>query len=245
MPRVGYAMPQQGFRPRTNPLGALAGLGLLGLGADNTFSGCVQGYDAQSNPVACNDPSAVVWMDANGNAVPAGTPAAGSAAPGVPTGSTLTYTGQWQTTITRNADDIVQAVIGGLPANGIGVINFASTAGMIAQTKVLGVAESGVNFVVTLQLQVTGSGFAQPSDIGAIVNHLVYSASGKMPLSSNVVVGGTPVSPVQPSQSSIFNLFGSGTSSVPGSSSLLTWFEQNAVTLLLVGAVAFFAVKKL
>ena len=32
MPRVAYAVPQQGFRPKTNPLGALAGLRLRGLG---------------------------------------------------------------------------------------------------------------------------------------------------------------------------------------------------------------------
>lgn len=33
MPRVGYALPMQGFRPRTNPAAALGRLGLRGLGA--------------------------------------------------------------------------------------------------------------------------------------------------------------------------------------------------------------------
>ena len=60
---------QQGFGPASRRIGVR---GLARMGDSLTFSTCVQGYDANSNPVACNDPSAVVWMDANGNAVPAG-----------------------------------------------------------------------------------------------------------------------------------------------------------------------------
>jgi hypothetical protein len=66
----------------------MAGLGLRGLGAQNVFRGCVSAADSEGNPVLCNDPNAVVWMDADGNAVPAGTPgqSAGSF-PAIQTGS--------------------------------------------------------------------------------------------------------------------------------------------------------------
>ena len=83
MPRVAFAMPMQGFRPRTNPLGALGRLGLRGLGDANTFSGCVSAVDAQGNSVSCGDPSAAVWFDANMNSAPPGTvPVAPSPTPG-------------------------------------------------------------------------------------------------------------------------------------------------------------------
>jgi hypothetical protein len=36
MPRVNYMLPMQGFRPKTNPLGALGKFGLRGLGQDVT-----------------------------------------------------------------------------------------------------------------------------------------------------------------------------------------------------------------
>jgi hypothetical protein len=42
MPRVTYALPMQGFRPRTNPSGALGRLGLRGLGA--TDATCDQAW---------------------------------------------------------------------------------------------------------------------------------------------------------------------------------------------------------
>ena len=79
---------QQGFGPASRRIGVR---GLARMGDNLTFSTCVQGYDANSNPVPCNDPSAVIWMDENGNAmaVPSsgvqsvfGTEEFGSAAPG-------------------------------------------------------------------------------------------------------------------------------------------------------------------
>lgn len=204
MPTVSYMRPQQGFRPATNPRGAMGAAKRRGMGAINTFSGCVQAYDADGNPVACNDPSAAVWMDVNGNAVAPGTPVAAA----IPTGAILTYTGQWQTTSTKSANDIIQAVIAGVRANGLSVANFATTAGILANTKLVGFAESGQTFTVTLQLQVTGPGFAQAADAGLIVDHLVYAASGMMPLSSNTIAGGSAVSPVSSTTSILASIVG-------------------------------------
>jgi hypothetical protein len=259
MPRVGYAMPQQGFRPRTNPLGALSGMGLAGLGADsgagcdeawsdyhashgkahcqelheqflnanphlrgtkhgwhafvqqypdcasqdvwadfleshpgcvpkhhrgmhglaglgadNTFSGCVSAVDASGNSVSCGDPSAAVWFDANMNAVAPGTQASGSGSSGVTTGSLLQYQGTWQVTPTLNVNTIISRVSQAVKAYGLQVASAQTTGGAVT----LG------NFNVSFALQVTGSGFAQPSDAGAIVDHAYYTVVGRMPVAS-------------------------------------------------------------
>lgn len=108
MSRVAYMVPMQGFRPYTNPGKALAGIGLRGLGTDNTFRGCVSAADAEGNPVLCNDPAATVWMDVNGNAVPAGTPAGAAAQSGdvyktIQTGSFGVFGALWPWLATAGA----------------------------------------------------------------------------------------------------------------------------------------------
>lgn len=228
MPRVGYAIPMQGFRPRTNPLGALGRYGLRGLGDASAFSGCVSAVDGQGNPVACNDPTAAVWFDANMNASPPGTSAsvpAGAqsvAAAGVPTGSFLKYQGQWTTTQDKSAGDIVQAVSSALASDGLPVVQASNDAG--AKAFVLGAF--GVAFNVTLVLQVTGPGFAQASDAGSIVNHEVYKFTQLMPTSSSVLVSSTGPG-------------GSGSGAPPQAppATLTQWIEQNAMWIGL-GVVA-------
>ena len=241
MPRVGYALPQQGFRPRTNPLGALGRLGLRGLGDSSTFSGCVSAVDAQGNAVACNDPNAAVWFDANMNAVPPGTqPAASAPAPlpaGVPTGSFIKYQGQWETTQTQSPGDIVHAVSAALASDGLPVVQSSED----SSTKAFVFGAFGVAFNVTLVLQVTGPGFAQAADAGSIVNHEVYKATGIMPASSTVLVTATGPG-------------GTGTGLPPGSqpnqppTTLTQWIEQNAMWIgigILAVAVLPVLVKKL
>jgi len=253
MPRVAYAVPQQGFRPRTNPLGALGRFGMgsqampLSLAADPN---CAEGmpYDVNGDLCPGADPNCANLMpyDVNGNPCPgtslapsavtlpwtsAGTPAPTSGAP-TPAGITsLTYTGTWQTTTTKSANDIIQSVLSALPASGLGVINFATSAGVLANTKLVGFAEAGQQFTVTIQMQATNGGFAKASDAGSIVNHLVYAASGQMPLSSNTVGGATPVGSL-------------GLPSSPSSpGTLTTWLENNAL-FLVIGAVVVMEVAK-
>jgi hypothetical protein len=237
MPRVAYMIPMQGFRPKTNPAGALAGLRLRGLGDSNTFSGCVQAYDANSNPVACGDPSAAVWMDANGNAVPAGTlsaPASAASAPGAggaPTGSLLLYQGQWQVTPTLNVNTIISRVSQALKAYGLQVVNSQNDGGAFT----IG------NFNVMLTLQVTGSGFNQPADAGSIVDHAYYTVQGHMPVFSSTTLQSAP-------GSSVPALVPPGTGTNPATpnaaQTFTQWLESNAFWLGL-GVVAVVVLPKI
>lgn len=59
MPRVSYMIPQQGFRPKTNPVGALAGLrgiGVRGLGLGASSAPPPTCLDQSENAVNCQDP---------------------------------------------------------------------------------------------------------------------------------------------------------------------------------------------
>jgi len=211
----------------------LAGLrGLRGLGdAATPFSGCVQAYDSQSNPVSCSDPSAAVWIDAQGNAVPAGTastPVTSPGAGGAPSGSLLLYQGQWQVTPTLNVSTIISRVSQALRTYGLQVINSQTDGGAFTLT----------SFNVTFTLQVTGSGFAQPSDAGSIVDHALYTVTGHMPVFSSTVLQAGPgasipilVTPSTPAGSS-------APGSSPAGGSTLLWFEQNAMSIgLLIAAM--------
>jgi len=131
----------------------------------------------------------------------------------VPTGSFLKYQGQWQTTQTQSAADIIQAVTSALASDGLPVVNASSDAG--AKAMILGAF--GVAFNVTLVLQISGPGFAQASDAGSIVNHEVYTFTGLMPLSSSVSVSSTGPGGT-----------GAGAPPPPGSIDLGTWLQDNA-----------------
>jgi hypothetical protein len=136
---------------------------------------------------------------------------------GVPTGAWLTYVGNFQTTDTMSAQDIINAISSAaLPGLTIG--NVSTNAGILANTELFGIAESGQNFSVTITLQVTGPGFAQPTDAGSIVNNAYYNATGSMPQGSSISVSS------------------SGNGSVGGppptglaNQSITQWFEQNAM----------------
>ena len=182
MPHVNYMIPQQGFRPKTNHIGALDKRGLRGLGSLGDG--------------------------------------------GVPTGSFIKYQGQWTTTQTQSAADIVQAVSAALASDGLPVVQASNDAS--AKAFILGAF--GVTFNVTFVLQVSGPGFAQASDAGSIVNHEVYAASGLMPLSSSVSVSGTGPG-------------ASGSGALPAGISAptdwSTWLQDNAflIGLGIIGAV--------
>ena len=218
MPRVGFAMPQQGFRPRTNPLGALRGIGLRGLGDANTFSGCTSAVDADGNAVACSDPSAAVWFDNQMNAVPAGTStgvsAAGAAAGGAPSGSQLLYQGTWQVTATLNINTIISRVSQAIRANGLQVVSAQNTGSVLS----IG------NFNVAFTLQVIGPGFAQPVDAGSIVDHAYYSVVGRMPVFSATVLQSAP-------GSSLPTIVPPTPGATPGATGITAWLESNALWL--------------
>jgi len=237
MPTVNYIAEEQGYRKRSSPpLGGIDGRirrSLRGLGdASTTFSGCAQAYDSNGNPVACDDASAAVWVDVNGNAVPPGTAvganaataavpssgAAPSSQAGAPTGAILVYQGTWQAMPTLNPNSIVAQVSAALKAYGLQVVNSQSTGGALT----IG------NFNVALTLQVTGAGFAQPSDAGSIVDHAYYTVTGHMPVSSGTFLQSAPGVPSnQPGGQQ------------PGQPESITeWFEDNAWWILALGAAA-------
>lgn len=247
MPTVHYARVQQGYRPFTNPrpLAGLRGLGEVGMGDPNCSAGMP--YDMNGDLCPGVDPNCAVDMpyDVHGNPCP-GTPVqpSGTGAPPSPSpvvtaplptgpsappalapqGSYLNYQGTWTTSTTKSANDILQAVIASLPSQGLRVVNSSTTAGLLANTKLIGLAEAGQSFNVTLQLQVTGPGFAQAGDAGSIVDHYVYATTGMMPTASYTsVAGGGPggAPPGMPNQS------------------FTSWLEQNALYIGLGIAAAF------
>jgi hypothetical protein len=155
------------------------------------------------------------------NAVSPGTaasaPPAAQAVAGVPTGSFIKYQGSWTTTQTQSAADILQAVSSALASDGLPVVQASDDAG--AKAFILGAF--GVAFNVTLVLQVTGPGFAQPGDAGSVVNHEVYKFTKLMPTSSSVSVSSTG-----PGGSA------SGTppgSAPPGATDWSQWLQDNAL----------------
>jgi hypothetical protein len=218
MPRVDYALPMQGFRPRTNPSGALGRYGLRGLGDSNTFSGCVSAIDGQGNPVSCSDPNAAVWFDANMNAAPPGTPASGSASTpsgGAPTGSLLRYQGTFQVSPTLNVNTIVSQVSAAVRSYGLQVVDQQNSGGALT----IG------NFNVQLTLQVIGSGFANPSDAGSIVDHAYYTVTGHMPVFSSTVLQSAPGTPIP----SLVPTPPGSSPAVAPPTTFTAWLEQNAM----------------
>jgi len=249
MSRVAYREPlsRVGFRPvyPTDPFQAAHRGGLSGMGAMGDDSATMASLGFSSAQVAqilaahsdgslsdngylfllqggvpvgdlanflAQDPGA----DSSGSAA-----ASSSASAGVPAGATVTYQGPWVTTNTQNANGILAGVINNLASAGLKVLGTSLNAGLLANVSLLHLAEPGQQFGVTLQLQVTGSGFASANDVASIVDHQVYVASGVMPRGSSATVtaggttpGGTPAT------------------------SLAAWFEQNASWIFLgVGAV--------
>jgi hypothetical protein len=147
----------------------------------------------------------------------------------VPDQSIVTYTGTWTPTYFMGANDIITAVSAALANEGLKVTKVSTSAGFL-DTTVVGMTIQPTPFDVTLQIQVqNGQGYGNPSDIGSIVDHEVYVATGSMPARSSVPIvqapGGVPTPTGQPG------------AVPPGAVDLTTWFEQNIGWLALaVGA---------
>lgn len=241
MPRIAYMVPMQGFRPSTNPRppgrGGLGRLGAATICLDQnensipcTDPNCTYGdcgasgpqqasgplcLDSAQNQVACSDPGCTY-----GDCVaPGASPAV--AAVGAPTGSTLTYIGQWPITLTQSADSILGAVKTAVQAYGLQVTGTNYQIGIVQTAP----------FAVQIQMLVTGSGFARPQDAGSIVDHAFYAATSKMPVSSQTVVAALPGAPSSTP--------GGVISEMPQAGTLTTWFEQNALWIgLAIAAIA-------
>src|SRR5579864_496609 len=190
MPVVRYAREQQGYRVFSNPSKALHGIGQFSQQSVTAYvapyrdPNCAVGMPFDTNGDLCpgTDPNCANLMpyDVNGNPCPGTVQPSGTGVPttpgptvvapqpsgpstptGVPAGSYVTYQGTWATSTTKTANDILQSVLSALPSQGLQVVGSSSTAGILANTKLI-FAEAGQAFQVTLQLRVTGPGFAQP-----------------------------------------------------------------------------------
>jgi len=210
------SMIRTGFRPKTNPYGAAHGLnGLPSRGATPRH---FPGYPFTARGA---------WkLSGMGQGSPAG----------APTGSVISYTGQWNTGA-NNAqqsmapNDILNAVVQLVNGQGLNVAKSATQYG--ASVALFGAF--GMTFTATLTLQVTGPGFAQASDAASIVNNAVYQVTGQMPSASTAQVTGVPIGGAAPSGASnaldpdCLAGMSTDTNGNPCNQSLTQWFEQNAV----------------
>lgn len=164
-----------------------------------------------------------------------------------PTGSFITYTGQWQTVAGSFSDNspssLLNAVVQLVNQNGLNVAKSNASSAIFAAF--------GEGFTATLTLQVTGPGFAQASDAASIVNNAVYQVTGQMPTSSLAQVTSVPnVGGGNPSGSGVSNaldpdcLLGlptdtNGNPCQSSTQSLTAWLEQNVIWIAIVGVGAF------
>lgn len=152
-----------------------------------------------------------------------------------PTGVSMVYTGTWNTAnfpAIRTPKNILDSVTGELAQFGLAVLGSDWSAGFLAD---LGAADLAlpVSFQVTIQLQVSGSGFAHADDAKAIIDHLAYEQSGNMPNSTIAVTSAPTGALSQPGAPLV-------TPGMPPNSAptFTSWLEQNALWILLgVGAI--------
>jgi hypothetical protein len=235
--RVMTIEPEIGHRVygNRNPRGAamLSGLGALGddsstLSALGFSPGQVQQILQAHTSGALSDAGYQVIL--NGSVDPTqladflnsdpGAPASGSAGTlqaGVPTGSTIVYQAQWDSSaVTRSAQDVLNLVLQQLGQFGLAVMSSSAQTGISNLLKAATITD--YFFSVSIQLRVTGPGFAQAQDVAAIVDHAAYSVTGHMPVSSSASVTAVP---------------GSGSSLSDAGSSLVQFIEQNMGTIFL------------
>lgn len=199
MPRVSYMIPQQGFRPKTNPRGALRKIRMGGLGGDPN---CDAGMPYDMNGDPCPAP-----------ALPS------QALAGAPTGSRLLYSATWQLSPSHeNAQQILASVLQSLKASasvvGFQVGSASQNAGIF----------SVQNFNVQIELFVSGPGFGQPNDAGSFIDHAYNQVTGLMPVVSSTVVTALPSGIAAAPAPTGTSPFPSG-----ATSQLASWFESNAL----------------
>lgn len=146
-----------------------------------------------------NDPGAptVVQQAISSQPAPTTQPAAG-----VPTGTLLSYSATWETTIhDSDPQDILRQVLGALSGNGLTVVGQNLNVGILGT--ISAAAFIATKFSVSIQVQVANAGFNKPSDIQSIIDHLAYTVSGELPITSSISIGATPVGSAATSSSPV------------------------------------------
>ena len=160
--------------------------------------------DPKENQISCSDPTCT-YGDCISPTQPPNVVGAGA-----PTGSVLVYQGTWQAFPTLNPNTIISRVAAALPQVGLQVTNQQTDASVVT----IG------NFNVNFTLQVTGPGFGNASDAGLDVNHAYYTVTGHMPVSGATFL-----------QSAVSGIPRNLPGTTPSTTSMTSWFEQNAGTV--------------
>lgn len=158
----------------------------------------------------------------------------------VPDQSVVIYQGKWQSTQTKNATDVVNAVVGAIEDDGsLAVRNVSTNVGTIASiaeaTWPYPLYAGPFNVTLTIQVQ-NGQGFGDPKDIISIVRHFVYEITGQFPLADSIPTvtapAGSQMATGQPPLEDAPPPNG-----VPVD--FATWLENNALWIgLAIGAIA-------
>ena len=160
--------------------------------------GALPCYDANGQSVDCSDPNCASGPcgAAAAQPPPQPTPQPNVVGAGAPTGAVLIYQGTWEVVhrtwqiggqwLPTDPATIIAQVSSNVSGLGLQVLNQSSDAGTY-QTYVV-----GSPFHVTLQLQVTGQGFASPNDAKSIVDHAYYTVMNAMPITSSINVVSLP-----------------------------------------------------
>lgn len=117
-------------------------------------------------------------------------------------GAKVKYQGQWEASDgstflgglgARNANDLLHDVTAGLQKDGIVVSDSSNDATFLQQHSLPFFGAGTDPFHVTLSLTINnGVGFGSEQDVMSLVDHEVYVASGKLPVSSVIVTVTNP-----------------------------------------------------
>jgi hypothetical protein len=208
---LGFSAAQASQVIQAHASGALSDDGYNQILSGNIAPEDLQDY-LDTDPGATATPPFVISPPAQG-ALP-------TQAAGVPTGAVVTYHAQLPFSLSTSVSSLVsQAIQSQAPGHGLSVLSIGgSDVGQPFGPKTFQLSGS---FPITVQLQVTGSGFAVASDVASIINGIIYSAIQQMPTAGNA---------------SVTQLPGAASSGQnPGATfNWNTWLQQNTSTLVVV-----------
>jgi hypothetical protein len=138
----------------------------------------------------------------------------------VPNQSAVTWVGQISGTASMSVQDVVSAATAALQADGLTVVGSSGLPMAIFDIDI----QLSSSATVTLNILVNnGMGYSDPSDIAAIVNHEIFTASGFMPT-------GTITTVTAPGGRAAATPGGAAaTSPAAAPTDWSAWFQQNAM----------------
>jgi hypothetical protein len=143
----------------------------------------------------------------------------------VPNQAVVTWVGQVSGTATLSVQDVIAAASAALQSDGLPVVSQAGAPFALWDID-LSFSSSAT---ITLQLIVNnGMGYGDPSDIAAIINHEIYTASGVMPT-------GAITNVTAPGGTATATAAGAAIAPSAASTNWSAWLQQNAMWIGLLG----------